>query len=88
MIVSVESMTKLQHALGASGDTKAEGLVRLASERLEGPREYFLEVLEDEKWEFHSWHSTAAEAQACRSKLRENFDRQYRIVELLRRVLP
>lgn len=92
MNVPVELMVKLQHALGAPGDVKAEGLVRLATERLECPREYHLEVLEcvdgEAQWTFHSFHETAADAQQLRAKLRNNFNRQYRIVELIRRVLP
>jgi hypothetical protein len=88
MNVPPDLMAKLQHALGAPGDTKAEGLVRLATERLEGPREYHVEVREESgRWEFHSFHVTASEATAAVARARRNFDRKYRVVELLRRVI-
>lgn len=89
MIVSPDLMMNLTRALGAPLDLKAEGIVRMAVERLAGPREYHLEVLGlDGKWDFHSFHETAGEAQLLRAKLRKNFNAEYRIVELLRRVLP
>jgi hypothetical protein len=91
MNVPADVMAKLAHAVGAPGDSKAEGVVRIAIERLEGPREWHVEVLEQhdggQTWTFHSFHTEAAEAHLVVAKCRRNFERQYRVVELLRRVV-
>jgi hypothetical protein len=89
--VSADIMVQLAQALGVSGDLKAEGVARVALERLRGEREYFLEVLDDggDGWVFVSIHEDYAEAQEARSAQRARFPAsKYRIVELLKRVLP
>lgn len=89
MNVSADLMMKLAIACGAAKDCFADGVVRCAIERLEGPREYHLEILgSDGRWDFHSYSQTLREAVEVRAQLRASFDRQFRIVELLRKVLP
>lgn len=85
-------MVELARVLGCSGDLKAEGVARLALERLRGDKEYFLELREivdgQPCWDFHSFYETYAGAQLARAQLRGNYEREFRIVELLRRVMP
>jgi hypothetical protein len=89
MNVPADAMIELARASGAPVDYRAEGVVRWAASRLTGEREYHLEVLVDEKWEFLGYFTTQAEARfalGMRGGLYSG--ERLRVVELLRRVLP
>lgn len=92
MNVPVEQLVALAQALGVSKDLKADGVVRTAIERLKGEREYHLECRQrnsDAPWNFISFYPNFPEAQAVRAAKRAEFPgSDYRIVEMLRRVLP
>jgi hypothetical protein len=86
--VSPDLVMGLTRALGAPVDLTAEGVVRTAIERLRGEREYHIECLEDGRWQFHSFYESYPDAQLSRARLRRDFKREFRIIELLRRVMP
>lgn len=91
MNVPTEELLGLANVLGVTGNTKTSAVVRLATERLTGEREYFLEYFDtdEEKWVFAGWHETFTSAQDERSHRRAVAPTaRYRIVEMLRRVMP
>lgn len=90
MNVPADVMAKLALALGAPGEMKAEGVARLALERLRGDREWWVEVHDSDrdKWEFHSCgYRNALEAKATAESLEAQRNTPYRATELLRRIL-
>lgn len=89
MNISAELMMKLARACGAPVDANAEGVVRVALERLGGEREYWVEVYDGDKWQFYGlgWES-AAEARATAARLADRWKRPHRAIELIKRVLP
>ena len=95
MNVGADLLFELAQASGAPLGYRAEGVVRHATERLKGEREYHLEVLDgndssgQDRWTFVAIYETYAVAQAGRTESRSRWPAStYRIVELLRRVLP
>lgn len=90
MNVSADLMMKLARACTAPVDANAEGVVRQAIERLSGDREWWVEVFDEKEsvWEFHSIAGSAAAAKAYAKDLGDRWNRKYRAVELIRRVLP
>lgn len=91
MNVSADLLFKMAKAIGAPGDTLADGVVSLALERLQGAKEWWVEVYDEkaELWEFHSIQSSLADARKVAKSLEAQWSgRRYRAVELTRRVLP
>ena len=89
MNVSADVLWELAQASGAPTDFRAEGVVRYATERLKGEKEWWVEVFEHERWETHAVHPTRELARLEASGLRyAQPAARVRVVELLRRVLP
>jgi len=90
--VDTGELLALANVLGVAGETKTSAVVRLATERLKGAREYHLECRDagkDGPWEFVAFFPTYAEAQDQRAWRRAHWQgSEYRIVEMIRRVLP
>lgn len=87
MNVSADLLFALAQACGAPGDYRADGVVRHATERLKGEKEYWVEVFEQNAWLFHSCHPEVEGAILVKGNIqRSKPEVRVRVVEILRRV--
>lgn len=93
MNVSADLLFELAQASKAPTDYRADGVVRWATSVLKGEREWWVEVWEERPdgescWEFHSIAGDPNTARTYAKQLEARWNRKYRAVEMIRRVLP